>query len=52
MFSTVVLICDCLVSVGGEIEGSGPVSDVSFSDEKQGVDAYPNQQFHLSEPIL
>jgi len=40
------------LSAGGETEGSGSVSDVSFSDEKQGVDADPNQQFHLPEPIL
>jgi len=39
-------------SAGGEVEGSGSVSDVSFPNEEQGVDADPNQQLHLPEPIL
>ncbi len=44
---TVVPLC-----TGGEAEGSGSVGHVSFSDEEQGVDADPNQQLHLPEPVL
>lgn len=39
-------------SSGGEAEGSGPVSHVSFPDEEPRVDADPNEQLHLPEPVL
>lgn len=39
-------------SVGGEVEGSGSVSHVSFPNEEQRMDADSNQQLHLPEPLL
>lgn len=47
-----MLISGFLPSAGGEVEGSGSVSNVSFPNEEQGVDADPNQQLHLPEPLL
>lgn len=37
---------------GCEVEGTGSVCDVPFPDEEQGMDADPNQQLHLPEPVL
>lgn len=37
---------------GVEVEGSGSFSNVSFSNEEQGVVADPNQQLHIPEPVL
>lgn len=45
-------VSDCCGLAGGETEGSGPVSDVSFPNEEQRVDADPNQQLHIPESVL
>lgn len=39
-------------SAGGEVEGSGSLSHVSFPNEEQRMDADSNQQLHLPEPLL
>lgn len=47
-----VLISDFCPLAGGETEGSGSVGDVSFPNEEQRVDANPNQQLYIPEPVL
>lgn len=37
---------------GGEAEGPGAVRDVSLPHQEPRVDAHPDQQLHLPEPLL
>lgn len=49
----ILCVISCLpCSVGDEIEGSGSVGNVSFPNQEQRMDADPNQQLYLSEPVL